>query len=99
VLFFSEIIPKIAGVAFNRPLATLLSRPLSVLITAMFPIVWLSQKCAVVFRRGGPTKIAPEEEVWHFAAISTEEGSILPVEAALVRSVLQLNDVTAREIT
>jgi len=98
VLFFSEIMPKIAGVAFNRPVATLLSRPLHGLITAMYPLVWLSQRFAAVFRRGGPVRIAPEEEVWHFAAISAEEGSILPFEAELVRNVLQLNDVTARDI-
>jgi CBS domain containing-hemolysin-like protein len=36
--------------------------------------------------------------VWHFAAISAEEGSILPFEAELIKNALQLNDVTAKDI-
>jgi CBS domain containing-hemolysin-like protein len=41
---------------------------------------------------------APEEEVEQLARMSAEEGSILNYEAELVRNVLQLDDVRAREI-
>ena len=98
VLFLSEIIPKVAGVAFNRPIARALSHPLSVLIKGLYPLVWLSQHVARIFQTSEPARIASEEEVWHFAAISAEEGSILPVEAELIKNVLQLDDVTAKDI-
>ncbi len=98
VLFLSEIIPKVAGVAFNRPIARALSHPLDVVINAMFPLVWLSQRIARVFQSNEPPRVASEEEVWHFAAISAEEGSILPFEAELIKNVLRLNDVIAKDI-
>jgi len=41
---------------------------------------------------------APEEEVHQLAMISAEEGSIMPYEADLVRNVLHLDNVTARQI-
>ena len=98
VLFLSEIIPKVAGVAFNRPVARMLSRPIDVVIKALYPLVWLSQQVAQLFQSNEPPRIATEEEVWHFAALSAEEGSILPIEAELVQNVLRLNDVKAKDI-
>jgi CBS domain containing-hemolysin-like protein len=98
VLFLSEIIPKVTGVAFNRPLARLLSRPLDLLIKGLFPVVWLTQRIARVIQSSERPRIAPEEEVWHFAALSAEEGSILPFEAELIKNVLQLNDVAAEDV-
>jgi CBS domain containing-hemolysin-like protein len=41
---------------------------------------------------------APEEEVMQFARISADEGSISEHEAEMVRNVLRLNDITAREV-
>jgi CBS domain containing-hemolysin-like protein len=98
VLFLSEIIPKVAGVAFSRPIARALSHPLDAVIKGLFPLVWLSQRVARVFQPNEAPQIASEEEVWHFAAISAEEGSILPSEAELIKNVLQLNDVAAKDI-
>jgi CBS domain containing-hemolysin-like protein len=98
VLFLSEIIPKVTGVAFNRPLARMLSHPLDLMIKALYPLVWLTQRVARIFTANEPVKIAPEDEVWHLAAISAEEGSILPMEAELIKNVLRLNEVTAKDI-
>jgi len=98
VLFFSEIIPKVAGVAFNRALSRMLSLPLEWVIRGLFPIVWLSQRVTGIFQSGDPAKIASEDEVRHFADMSAEEGSILPFEAELIKNVLQLDDVIAKDI-
>ncbi len=98
VLFFSEILPKVAGVTYRRSVARAVSLPLAAAIKVLFPLVWLSQKAATVFRRDAAAPSAPEEEVHQIAIMSAEEGSILPVEAELVKNVLQLNEVKAREI-
>lgn len=98
VLFLSEIMPKIAGVAYNRSVAPVVSRPLNHVITCLRPVVWVTQKLSSLLSRGKPPLFAPEEEVQHMAALSAEEGSILPVEAHLVTQVLRLNEVRAKSI-
>ncbi len=98
VLFLSEVIPKVAGVALNRPVARLLSHPLNAVITGLYPLVWLTQRVTQIFRSNEPPRMASEEDVWHLAALSAEEGSILPLEAELIQNVLRLNDVVAKDI-
>lgn len=98
VLMFSEILPKVAGVAYNRTVARWSSVPLSGIITVLLPLVWLGQRAAQFLRKATPEPLAPEEEVHEMAALSAEEGSILPLEAKLVRNVLRLNEIKARDI-
>ena len=98
VLFFSEILPKIAGVTYRRAVARAVSLPLNLVVHALYPLVWLSQRAAWLFQSGEKESLASEEEVYQVAALSAEEGSILPVEAELVKNVLRLNEIKAREI-
>lgn len=98
VLFFSEIMPKVAGVTYNRSVARAVSVPLSAVITALYPVVWLSQRVSRALRHGKPPPVAPEAEVRQMAALSAEEGSILPFESELVKNVLRLDEVKARDI-
>ena len=97
MLFFSEIVPKVIGVTFNRIVAPLVSLPLQGVLLALFPMVWLTEAVTRALR-GQPQPVAPEDEVQQLARISAEEGSILPQEADLVHNVLRLNDVRARDI-
>ena len=98
VLFFSEILPKVAGVAYNRPVSRFISRPLAAAGWLLTPVVWITQKSSILLRSSEAVPLAPEEEVHQLAALSAEEGSILPVEAALVQNVLRLNETTAKDI-
>ncbi|HEX9729321.1 MAG TPA: hemolysin family protein [Gemmatimonadales bacterium] len=98
VLFFAEILPKVAGVAYNRTVARVTAVPLKGAMVGLYPLVWLSQRATRVVQRSGSHPVASEEEVGHMVDLSAEEGSILPLEAELVRNVLALNDVTARDI-
>lgn len=98
VLFLSEIIPKIVGVAYSDRVSVLVAVPLSIVVRALLPLVWLIQKASHLIKPDGPVIAAPEEEVGHMAQMSADEGSILPVEAELVLQVLKLNDVTASDI-
>jgi CBS domain containing-hemolysin-like protein len=98
ILTLSEILPKVAGVAYNRPVARFSSIPLSGIIAALLPLVWLGERASGFLRRARPEPMAPEEEVHQMAALSAEEGSILPLEATLVRNVLRLNEIKARDI-
>ena len=98
VLILSEILPKVAGVAYNRTVSLWVSRPVALATWLLSPFVSLSQRASAFLRSGEQVPVAPEEEVHQLAALSAEEGSILPVEAALVQNVLRLNEITAREI-
>lgn len=97
-LLVSEIIPKIVGVAYNRKLAPLLAKPLSLTVFALYPLIWLIERAAIFIKPQVAAATAPEKEVQQLAEISAEEGSIMPYEAELVRNVLDLDKVTAEEI-
>ncbi len=98
VLFFSEIIPKVAGVSYRRTVSRAISLPLDFVVRALYPFVWASRLIARLFQSGEQQFMAPEEEVHQIAAMSAEEGSILPIEAELVTNVLRLNEIKARDI-
>lgn len=98
VLFLSEIIPKIIGVVYSRPVARLLAAPWAWIITAVYPLIWIVEAIAKVLKPNDPILTAPEEEVQQMAMMSAEEGSIMDYEADLVRNVLQLDQIRAREI-
>lgn len=98
VLVLSEIVPKVIGVGYNKIVAPIVSAPLRAMVIALYPFVRVSTAFAKLLTGGKRAPLAPEDEVWQFAALSAEEGSILPIEAALVKNVLRLNEVTAGEI-
>ncbi len=97
VLFFSEIIPKVVGVAYSRVVATTVAIPWAAGIKLLFPVIWLIQHLSQMLK---PRRVisAPEDEVHQLAMISAEEGSIMPYEAELVRNVLHLDRMTTRDI-
>lgn len=98
VLVFSEIIPKVIGVLYNRGVAKMVAVPWAAAIKVLYPLVWIIERLTQVFEPKEPVITAPEEEVKQLAAISAKEGSILPIEAELVKNVLKLNDVSASDI-
>lgn len=98
VLFLSEIVPKILGVAYHRPIATTIAVPLNAAVTALYPMIRLVEGFSRWLKPGGRVMAAPEDEVRHFAMLSAEEGSIMRFEAELVKNVLALDRVTARDI-
>lgn len=98
VLLASEIFPKIAGVAYNRPIARMVAIPWRLAIMALHPLVWLVEGVSKWVKPSGPVFAAPEDEVMQLAQISADEGSISADEADMIRNVLRLNDVTAEEV-
>jgi CBS domain containing-hemolysin-like protein len=97
VLFFSEIIPKVLGVIYSRPVARALALPWVGMIKILYPVIWVIQQLSWLLK---PRRslAAPEEEVQQLAILSAEEGSIMPHEAAMVSNVLRLDQVKTRDI-
>ena len=98
VLLFSEILPKVVGVVYSRPIARALALPLNLTIVCLYPLIWVVRSLTKLLKPREPILAAPEEEVYQMATLSAEEGSILPIEAKLVQNVLRLNEVRARDI-
>jgi CBS domain containing-hemolysin-like protein len=97
VLVFSEIMPKVIGVSRNRAVSRVIAIPIAWLVKILWPFVRLTQRFSAVLA-GGREPVAPESEVRRIADLSAEEGSILQSEAALVKNVLTLDEVKARDI-
>ncbi len=97
VLFLSEIIPKVAGVVYNRQIAKFIAAPWDIGIRVLFPLIWLTQHVSRLFKPS-ESVIAPEDEVQHFAMMSAEEGSIMQHEAEMVSNVLHLDRVKTRDL-
>lgn len=98
VLVFSEIIPKTMGVVYNRSVATAVALPWAAVVRLLYPLIWLVEHVTDLYEPEEPHLSAPEEEVEQLAMLSAREGSILPLEAQLVRNVLRLNEVKASSI-
>ena len=98
VLLFSEILPKVAGVSYDAAVSRVVALPWAVAIVVLTPVVWLSRQMTRLVRQRDQAPMAPEEEVHQVAALSAEEGSILPIEADLVQNVLRLDEIRARDI-
>ncbi|MHC5037090.1 MAG: CNNM domain-containing protein [Planctomycetota bacterium] len=98
ILFISEIIPKVLGATYCRPVAVLMAIPLSIAIILLSPLIFITRAVSRFLRREDLGPEASEEEVRAMAAISADEGSILPIEKELIGNVLRLNEVTAEDI-
>lgn len=98
VLFVSEIIPKIVGVVYSRPVARSVAIPWYGAVKVLTPVVWAVEFVSNWLKPNEPVMAAPEDEVAQFARLSAEEGSILDIEANLVHNVLRLNEVSAEDI-
>lgn len=97
VLVLSEIVPKVIGVSRNRVISRAVAVPLDLAIRGMWPVVRLTQRLSAAVAGSGEP-VAPESEVKRIADLSAEEGSILQSEATLVKNVLKLDEIKARDI-
>ena len=98
LLIVSQIIPKILGVVYSKPVARVSAPPISVAISMLYPVIWIIERFTRYLKPDDPIPSASEDEVRQMARISVEEGSILGVEADLIQNSLKLNDVRAAEI-
>ncbi len=97
VLVLSEIIPKVVGVSRNRAVSRMMAVPLDALVRGLWPLVRLTQRFSSAIG-GSSEPVAPESEIQRIADLSAEEGSILQSEATLVKNVLRLDEIRARDI-
>lgn len=100
-LVFGELAPKRLGLQRAESVAKAVARPISVLATAVSPLVWLLARSTDVVSRllgvtpGQGRPGVSEEEI---KLLVTEQGSLLDEEKRMIHEIFELGDTVAREI-
>lgn len=104
ILTFGEILPKIIGRTYSRPLALLFAYPLAFLRIIFFPIVFISKKFATALTRPvlqanmdedeGPS----DEELQEMVLAINREGIIDSKSRELLSNSIEFKDTSAYEI-
>ncbi len=104
ILTFGEILPKIIGRTYSRPLALFFAYPLSFIRIAFFPIVFISKKFASALTRPVLKANADEEEgpsdeeLQEMVLAINREGIIDSKSRELLSNSIEFKDTSAYEI-
>ncbi len=97
ILVLSEIIPKTAGVAFARQLASPIARPLQWLVWVFLPFVWMSSWITRSISGGKTEHLVSEDDLRALARVGAREGGIEEAKAAVIQGVLSIAGKRAYE--
>ncbi|MGH9433274.1 MAG: hemolysin family protein [Terriglobia bacterium] len=97
IIVFAEVVPKIVGVRRAERIALASTRPLRLISRLLDPLISFTYYLAGVIT---PEKSVPvsEEEIKAMAMLGETSGSIEADEAAMIRQIFRLNDITARDL-
>ncbi len=98
ILIFSEVIPKTAGVVYNRGLSVIIARPLQLLVILFTPLIWLTGLVTQLISRGKSTEEVSQNELVVLARLGLKSGTIDADHAEVIENVLSLESKTVRDI-
>lgn len=98
VLVLSEIIPKTIGANFWRELAPFTVTSLTIMMTALGPLVWMSQLITRTIKQDGGESVLSRSDFLAMAEIGAEEGVFEETESRIIRNLLRFDTVRARDI-
>jgi CBS domain containing-hemolysin-like protein len=99
ILVFSEIVPKVMGVTYNRSMALVIAHPLHWLVWIFSPVIWVSKLLVRLIQRqrgGGPA--VSEEDLLAQISLTRKAGHIDPQEALSMENILSLDKKIVRDI-
>lgn len=97
ILIFSEIIPKTIGANYWRTLAPGVAYLVSVLIFALYPSVWFSEKLNRILLRKKIASVTREDMIVT-AEMGASEGTIGQKESRVIKNLLMLDTLKVSEI-
>jgi len=97
ILIVSEIIPKTIGANYWRSLAPVVTYLVSVLIVALYPAVWFSEKLNRILLRKKIATITREDMIVT-AEVGASEGTIGQKESLVIKNLLMLDTIKVSEI-
>ena len=98
ILLLSEIIPKTTGVAFSRPLSSVVALPIQILVWGFHPIVWFCGLITKIIAGKRTESTISEEELIVLAHMGKRTGVIDENEAAVIQNILSLESKPVRDI-
>ena len=98
ILLFSEILPKTAGVAYAKNLASWIALPLHGLVTIMQPLIWLCQVVTKLIPEQKKEALVSIEEIEAVAVLGRKAGEIEPQQEQVIANILKLQDKTVRKV-
>jgi len=98
ILFLSEIIPKTLGAVYWRSLAGLTAHFVRGLIYLLYPLILVSELLTRWIARGKKVHAFSRDEFIAMARIGEKGGHIRGDESRIIRNLLRLDSLTARDI-
>ena len=98
ILLFSEILPKTAGVAYAKSLASWIALPLQGLVKIMRPLIWLCQTVTKLIPKQEKEPLVSIEEIEAVAVLGRKAGEIEPQQEKVIANILKLQDKTVRKV-
>ncbi|MDP6957691.1 MAG: CNNM domain-containing protein, partial [Planctomycetota bacterium] len=99
ILILTEILPKTAGITFNKRLSGPLSFIIQGLVWGMFPLVWLCQLTTRIFtsKSGHETDVS-DHELMVMTKLGLQAGTIDKMEGEVIKNILTIERKDAAEI-
>jgi len=97
IIVFAEVIPKIIGERHAEDIALAFANPLKLIADIFDPLIRFTYRVAGFFSREKSAAVS-EEEISAMATLGASSGAIEADEAAMIRGVFRLNDITARDL-
>ncbi|KPK00404.1 MAG: hypothetical protein AMJ60_01355 [Desulfobacterales bacterium SG8_35] len=98
ILLFSEILPKTAGVAYAKNLASWIAVPLNSLVRIMSPLIWLCQAVTHLIPKQAKEALVSIEEIQAIAVLGRKSGEIEPQQEKVIANILKLQDKSVRQV-
>jgi CBS domain containing-hemolysin-like protein len=98
ILVLSEIIPKTIGATYWKELAGFTVSSLLVIITILFPLVWLCQFITTRLKKDMKGSIYSRSDFLAMAEIGARAGVFEESESAIIANLLRFNKITAVDI-
>ena len=98
ILYFSEIIPKMAGVIFCKPISQVIIYPLYVMVFLCAPLIWISERLTKKITVKAKKEGMSIEELLSMTALGTEQGTLDRFEGSVINNVIGLDGLLVKDV-
>jgi len=98
ILVLSEIIPKTIGANLWRKLAPFTIRSLNVLLIALFPFVWLSQRITKTLKKDKNKSVFSRADFKALTHAGEESGALAKKESTIIKNLLRFEAIQVKNI-
>ena len=98
ILFLSEIVPKTLGAVFWRSLAGPTAWFIQVLIWALYPFIWVSERLTRLITGGKQVHVFSREEFAAMAEIGAQSGHLDDSESRILKNLFRFPELRVEDI-